>query len=508
MAESNPDKLRERYIRLIQVKGVTSPHMEVTARKLGVDVDALLAEREQKARNLTNIELQLDIASLELDADGMPRTGQLSSWESRILPPFSTLSVSLPELGTCGSIRMDNCREITLAEVLSAGIRLIVEKLAESPARFRHTLPWGICDIELERLDFSDTRKTPQMWSLFGGRNASALKRTIRSLNPSLSIDLVRRRTGSVELMRAEPWPRLDWVWLRVDRWPDGTLRVENAFDPSEDCGPIRPPTHPELPHSITLKYPCSGDFDFGWNLGAGPTPAAHFLRQYSLRQVGELAREAAACGIEAVLCDYSDPRPATDPRASIRSGPEGPAPLPSGTPWPVCPDCGASPSFWESLDFRDTPFAHLLPGTSLSLFVCDRCLEAGEWSICATPVWLPADREAGFVSKGNPMPVLAARQRIDRERSPDHVPETLRERIDAEWPAGLPCGFYFTASGTKAGGIPDYLQADPILFGSDGFLMEFIGQFTSPDWCGFDGFGYLFHSTTTGETVAELQTT
>jgi hypothetical protein len=45
-------------------------------------------------------------------------------------------------------------------------------------------------------------------------------------------------------------------------------------------------------------------------------------------------------------------------------------------------------------------------------------------------------------------------------------------------------------------------------LFDADGCLMDYIGQFTPPESCWFDGYGYIFHSAATGETVAELQTT
>lgn len=502
MNTPDPEQTRERYIRLIRQKGITSTQTEITARKLGIDVDAILEEREREELAGKVIAIDLDLGSLALDTNGMPSEDGFTPWNCKVVPS-ATVIVDLPGLGIYGVIPPDDAGEITVAEVLTAGVRLILRRLREAPDKYRYTLPWGIKDIGLERMVYDDSKKR---WMLMGGRKLLTLKRTIQSMNPSRSIDLSRKSIKAGQRIHAEPWPELEWVWIKVERWPSGTLRVVNVFDHPEDSGPIHAPTHPHLPHTFTMKYPCSGEFQ--WDVWETVTPAAHFLRNYSLRQAGKLAKDADSYGVEVILCDYSKPRPATDPRASIRSGIEGPAPLPYGCSWPVCPNCCASPSFWESIDFRDTPFSHLLPGTSLSLFICDNCLDKGEWSACTTTIWLPADNDVELVSKCNPSPILAARQWMDRERSRDDIPDALSDLIDAGWPNGLPCGFFFVAPGTKAGGYPDYLQEDPILFGADGCLMEYIGQFVPPESSWFDGKGYLYHSTTTGETVAELQAT
>lgn len=441
---------------------------------------------------------------LTLDPQGDPAESHFAPWESRMVILTATAPViDLPGLSISGSIPLDPRPEITVARVLRAGVLLILSKLRDDPDGFRHTLPWGIKDIELDRLVFSESRKT---WILYGGRKPAALERTSRALHSLRSIDLARRTEHGGVRMKARPWPELQEVWLRVDRWPGGALHVADAFETREESGPDRAPTYPHLPHTFTSKYPSPGRFQWG-ELGA-TKPATHFLRAHSYRQAGDLAVDAGTLGVESVICDYSKPTAATDYRASIRSGTDGPAPMPLGLVWPSCQNCGEIPSFWESIDFRDVGFSHLLPGTTLSIFVCDRCLNAGEWRSCSTLIWLPRDEGVELVSKGDPKPIVEACQWIDRDCSYDDIPDALATRIETEWPEDLPCGLLSIAGGTKAGGLPYYLQENPTLFDADGCLIDYIGQFTSPESSWFGGYGYIFHSATTGETVAELQTT
>jgi hypothetical protein len=463
-----------------------------------------VAEREREINAWKVIDVRLDLATLTLDPQGDPAESYFAPWESRVLLPTATAPViDLPGLSISGSIPLDPRPEITVARVLRAGVMLILSKLRGDPDGFRHTLPWGIKDIELDRLVFSESRKT---WILYGGRKPAAMERTSRALHPLCSIDLARRAEHDGVRMKAKPLPELKEVWLRVDRWPDGAMRVTNAFETREECGLDRVSTYPDQPDTFILKYPSSGKFQW-YGLGASK-PAMHFLRAHSFSQAGDLAGNVETLGVESILCDYSKATPATDYRASIRSGTDGPAPIPPGLVWPICRDCWGITSFWESIDFHDVSFSHLLAGTTLSIFVCDRCLTAGEWRSCSTLIWLPRDEAVELVSKSDPKPLVEACQWIDRDCSYDDISDALAARIEMEWPEDLPCGLLSIAGGTKAGGLPSYLQADPTLFDANGCLMDYIGQFTPPESCWFDGYGYIFHSATTGETVAELQTT
>lgn len=492
------------YTNLIRKKGITSTQTEMKARQLGIDVDALLAERDQKIQDRKVIEIRLDLATLAAPPNETLSPDSFNPWESKLISPATAaLTVNLPGLGIYGMIELNPTAETRVADLLSAGVNLILSKLRNHPDEYRHTLPWGIKDIVLDRLVFSDSRKT---WSLQGGRKPAALERTSRSLHPSRSIDLARTTVREAPRVKARPWPELGNVWLRIDQWPSGALHFVDAFETRDEAGPDRVSTHPEQPGIITLKYPSPGKFR--WNEFWTTKPATHFLKAHSFRQAGILAKDADRLGVEAIVCDYSIPVPAKDFRSSMRSGLHGPAPVPEGMAWPVCRNCDEIPSFWESLDFRDVGFHHLLPGTMLSIFVCDRCLEAGEPSLGTTLIWLPADESVELISKGDPMPLLEARQWIDRDCSKEDIPTSLAVRIETEWPEDLPCGLISVAQGSKAGGLPFFLQEDPTLFDADGCLMDYIGQFTPPESCWFGGYGYLFHSATTGETMAEFQST
>lgn len=477
----DPDcELRTKYTKLIRLRGITSSQTEIKARNLGIDVDALVAERERKINAWKVIDVRLDLATLTLDPQGDPAETHFAPWESRTVVLTATAPVvDLPGLSLYGSIPLDPGSEITVARLLRAGVMLILSKLRDDSEKFRQTLPWGIKDIELNGLGFFESRKT---WILYGGRKPAALERTSRALHPLRSIELARRAVHGGVRMSAKPWPELKEVWLRVDHWPDGALHVDDAFETREESGPDRAPTHPELPHTFTSKYPSPGRFK--WGKVRSTKPATHFLRAHSYRQAGELAENPGTLGVESVISDYSMPMPATDYRASIRSGADGLAPMPSGLVWPICRDCGEFPSFWESIDFRDVSFSHLLPGTTLSIFVCDRCLIAGASLSCSTLIWLPRDEAVELVSKSDPKPLVEACQWIDRDCLHDDIPDALAARIETEWPENLPCELASIAAGTKVGGLPYYFQEDPTLFDADGCLMDYIGQFTPPDSC------------------------
>lgn len=165
----------------------------------------------------------------------------------------------------------------------------------------------------------------------------------------------------------------------------------------------------------------------------------------------------------------------------------------------------------------RDLAFAELLPGTTMVVFACNDCLDAGEWSTCPCIVWLPRDQPVALVDRGSPMPLLQATQWY----GPDYIeswelPEELQESIstlneesesrivigESVFPSFPPC------YGTKAGGVPRYLQSEPQFYDRTGCAMEYLAQLQTPEHISANGFGYVFHSTTTGETYVEFQDT
>jgi hypothetical protein len=259
----DPDcELRAKYTKLIRLRGITSSQMETKARGLGIDVDALVAEREREINAWKVIDVRLDLATLTLDPQGDPAEIHFAPWESRtVLPTANPPVIDLPGLSLYGSIPLDPSSEITVARLLRAGVMLILSKLRDSPDEFRHTLPWGIKDIALDRLIFSESRKN---WTLRGWRKPAALERTSRALHPLRSIELARRAVHDGVRISAKPWPELKEVWLRVDHWPNGALHVADAFETREESGPDRAPTHPELPRTFTSKYPSPGRFKWG----------------------------------------------------------------------------------------------------------------------------------------------------------------------------------------------------------------------------------------------------
>jgi hypothetical protein len=157
---------------------------------------------------------------------------------------------------------------------------------------------------------------------------------------------------------------------------------------------------------------------------------------------------------------------------------------------------------FVETIDFRDVSFAQLMPGSSLAVFMCGGCLDA------TALFWLPHDQDVVTVTNGTPEPLLEARQWLDDDfPDMDEIPESFEAQVRSEWPEGLPCsGVPRPHAGTKAGGFPRYIQAAPTHLDKAGCHMEFIGHFTPPLSVMADSGGYLFHSTTTGESMAVIQ--
>jgi hypothetical protein len=78
---------------LIRLRGITSSQTEIKARELGIDVDALVAEREREINAWKVIDVRLDLATLTLDPQGDPAESRFAPWESRTVLPTATAPV-------------------------------------------------------------------------------------------------------------------------------------------------------------------------------------------------------------------------------------------------------------------------------------------------------------------------------------------------------------------------------------------------------------------------------
>src|SRR5262249_25101610 len=156
---------------------------------------------------------------------------------------------------------------------------------------------------------------------------------------------------------------------------------------------------------------------------------------------------------------------------------------------------------FAQSLDMRDAGFAPMLPGTSLVIFVCNDCLIAGEWQNCAALVWLPASAQILLKELGEKADIVQA----DQWYGPDNDngmfdTEMWDELKKAEAPSSPPL-WLSSSYGTKVGGAPFYLQSETVYYDRNGVAMEYIAQISAPEYISANGFGYVSHSTGTGET-------
>lgn len=134
----------------------------------------------------------------------------------------------------------------------------------------------------------------------------------------------------------------------------------------------------------------------------------------------------------------------------------------------------------------------------------------AGEWDKCSEVVWLGQAQRVVLAGDGDASNLVGLDQYhgFDSLRRGEMASAILGE---LERLAELPDtpGLWMHASyGTKAGGVPHYLQHDLMFFDRNGVAMEYIGQIGTPDHIPAGGFGYIFFSATTGETYVEFQDT
>ncbi len=332
---------------------------------------------------------------------------------------------------------------------------------------------------------------------------------------PQKSIDLRRKPPCDRPLVASQPFPELSQIGILVHR----KSRREHTVDEIFPVGKLPLPSIyiTETYERLNLVFPSTLNPKLRWSdkLFEYRNAEVQFIQQQLLAAEGLPADWLVPYATEAVFMDWVDAKLLTDLRGSLISGPTGPAPLTADEEWPVCPYCTKEASFAESLDLRDLEFADLLPGTTIVIFICAACLETGQWSASSTVLWLPADGEITLTDRGNPSPVLQANQWHGPDSMGfDELPEDIQAKIvDLNRPQGHRFVFGESAFpwippsyGSKAGGFPQFIGNYETPQDRHGFEMEYIAQISTPDYLDFQGFGYIFHSTTTGETYVHFQ--
>ena len=112
------------------------------------------------------------------------------------------------------------------------------------------------------------------------------------------------------------------------------------------------------------------------------------------------------------------------------------------------------------------------------------------------------------MIDRGDSMPLAPFVQWYGPDtKAMDEIPEEVSRFLD-ELEEGSPHSCISPSYGTKAGGVPCYLQSENGFYDRNGCVMEYIAQIGTPDHIIAGGFGYIFHSTTTGETFVQFQDT
>ena len=88
-------------------------------------------------------------------------------------------------------------------------------------------------------------------------------------------------------------------------------------------------------------------------------------------------------------------------------------------------------------------------------------------------------------------------------------LPKEIGEELERlEQQAKTPFLWLPESYGSKAGGMPSYLQTKDVFYDRNGVIMEYIAQISTPAYISANGFGYISHSTVTGETYIDFQDT
>ena len=478
------------------------------ARKIGLNVSALIAEHERQTAASWRIEFSFDLAATQLDDEDLAEKLKKAGISSHDIETHGRpLAVSLCQLYK----RIDlPDAEMSVIEVIALGVAAIHQRFAEVPEEFpSNRFPNGVDDWKLESLSWSEAE---QSYYLSGTWKPEIRERLPSKLCPESSIDLRRLPPKARKLEIARPMPEPKNIFLHVWRWPDGRHVVMDIFAKEEACPAPRKSPHPEQADTLRLVFPSDNLPTLEWKVEwmNARTPAMDFLFRSRCQELGKASDWLQPWTREVLFEDYENTIPATDLRASLRSGPTGPAPLPKGTQWPCCPHCGQLTLYSQSVDTRDIGFSDLLPGTTMVIFACNDCLEDGQWHNCAVAIWLGRNDEVVLLDQGNPAPVLQRSQWYGAELIDSHdLPEAIKrdlevfDKISGALSYALPASF-----GTKVGGVPAYLQQEEVFYDRNGFVMEYIAQISTPEHISSGGFGYVSFSAATGETYIDFQST
>ena len=476
------------------------------AHSLGLNVEALLAEHDRRKAASWQIEFLVDLAGLQPDDPELTAKLRNAGVPGHEIETHGRqLSVSLCELYKLIDLPE---RRMSVIEVILLGVAGIYQRLAEAPDEFPpNRYPNGARDWHLKSLGWNEAE---QRFYLSGSWNPEVRGRLPSKLSPGASIELRRISFAPKRLVSAKPIPELKKVFLNIWRWPDGKHVVMGVYSDEESCPAPKKAHLAKQSDTLRFAFPSKNLPSLQWESRWHETPAPilEFFFRTRCQELGKPFDWPKAWTREVLFEDNATTVPATDLRASLRSGPTGPAPMPKGLQWPLCPCCGDPALFSQSVDVRDISFADLLPGTTMVIFVCNECHISGEWNNCSAVIWLGRNDDIVLLDREALAPLLQRGQwhgaeLIDAEELPEDVKRELEAFEGTESAVCFPQCY-----GTKVGGVPSYLQQHEFFYDRNSRVMEYIAQIATPDHISAGGFGYVYFSAGTGETYIEFQDT
>ncbi len=481
-----------------------------SAGKLGLDVKALIEEHKRRKAASWCVEFHLDLVDVEGDdLDMEVKVNRAGVPEREIQTQGRPLCVDVA--GLYKRIELPH-QTMPMTRLVVLGIRAMQQRFLEVPEEFpTNRYPRGVSDWKLTSLRWNEGS---QDFYLSGWWKTEARDRKPSKLKPELSIDLRRAPPAKKQLVSSRPLPELEHITLSVWRGNDGKHEVMGVYANESSSPPPHTAAHPDQSDTLRLKFPSGNLPPLEWKVDWSQvrTSATEFLQRRCLQQAGKPWDWLHSYAVGALIEDCEMAVPATDLRASLRSGPKGPAPLQKGLEWPCCPCCAEPALFSQSLDVRDIGFADLLPGTTLVIFVCNDCLEDGQWENCSSVIWLRGSDEIVLVDRGDPdsTPLWQSGQWYGADL-PSHgdLPKEVQEELERfQKVSETPYGYLPSSVGTKVGGVPFYLQQETTFYDRNGIVMEYIAQISTPGHISARGFGYVSHSAATGETYVAFQST